>query len=431
MKKFLVLVACVALIGAFTANAQCLPDLFCHASISAYFDLGYGPNPDPCQVVPCNATDVFTAHFWTWDNNGDGLVGYNITNDTSYVLDWGANQGVYLMGNWSNYAVPASVTRCHNPDYEPTVVAASWQDTVASASRNAYFYVVGTAYYSAQSRYEYDQTGLVLPGESYPYVTGMSNPDTTVVGEISLDITWNATTTDNRQVAEITSPMIAGYQFFYQEVADTANAPTTGAIAGWTPVTAVNGAATSYVAGQATSSATVTVPDPGTNVGYIAMRPVFSDGVNDIATTPAGLPTLPMVGGNGVAAYSGPSAAKVAAFTASVDETGTISLDWRTGSETEFSGFNVYRSVDGVNYEKINNSLIIAKGIAGSGASYAFTDKIDSNLRSKRAVRSARVTKRSAKVISASYKLELVNEDGTTSFVSATTLDMSNANIAR
>jgi len=54
---------------------------------------------------------------------------------------------------------------------------------------------------------------------------------------------------------------------------------------------------------------------------------------------------------------------------------GRITLSWKTGSEIDNAGFNIYRATaeDG-EYVKINAALIPAKGSATEGASYSFTD---------------------------------------------------------
>lgn len=52
-----------------------------------------------------------------------------------------------------------------------------------------------------------------------------------------------------------------------------------------------------------------------------------------------------------------------------------ITVEWRTETEVNAAGFNVYRSlsIDGP-YEKVNDGLIPGEGSATSGASYTFVD---------------------------------------------------------
>lgn len=52
-----------------------------------------------------------------------------------------------------------------------------------------------------------------------------------------------------------------------------------------------------------------------------------------------------------------------------------VSLIWETGSETDSTGFHIFRSVtkDGA-YSRINDSLITAQGSPTQGASYEFVD---------------------------------------------------------
>ncbi len=290
------IVLLVALYG--SASAQiCSSNLFVHSF--SYVDLGYGGfNPNPCNISPCNDTDVFSAHFWTWDSNGDYLNSYNLDNDTSWVLGWGASKVVYIWGDIDNYSAGVDISSCPviSGSYDSFCTAASWSDETASMTRNAYYFVLSTDYYSAQSRWEFDRTASGPFGESYPYVTSIVPAGCDGLGAV-VDVTWSPTHTDYR-MAGVTSPLVAGYQFFYQYVPDEANAPTSGDLAGWTPVLSVNGSGNSYVAGQATASSSITVPNPSGVILYIAMRPVFSDGINAFDSGLA--PVLPMLGGNGV-----------------------------------------------------------------------------------------------------------------------------------
>jgi hypothetical protein len=83
------------------------------------------------------------------------------------------------------------------------------------------------------------------------------------------------------------------------------------------------------------------------------------------------------------------TAARIRSFTSSRSPAGTL-LRWRTAGETEVAGFNLYRVANG-RRTKISKRLIAAKG-KGGGASYRF---LDGGHRG------------------ASYRLEVVNLDGT------------------
>ncbi|MBN2000480.1 T9SS type A sorting domain-containing protein [candidate division KSB1 bacterium] len=55
-------------------------------------------------------------------------------------------------------------------------------------------------------------------------------------------------------------------------------------------------------------------------------------------------------------------------------------LDWRTESEVNTAGFNVYRSQnENSGYEKINDTLIAGRGSAVTGAEYSCTDRPSEN----------------------------------------------------
>lgn len=70
-------------------------------------------------------------------------------------------------------------------------------------------------------------------------------------------------------------------------------------------------------------------------------------------------------------------AVELVAFTVEADKRGKVFLSWETATETKNAGFNLYRSRhrDGA-YKKINDSLILAKGDAVSGADYSYLDAI-------------------------------------------------------
>ncbi|MCF6155447.1 MAG: hypothetical protein E3K36_09375 [Candidatus Brocadia sp.] len=62
-------------------------------------------------------------------------------------------------------------------------------------------------------------------------------------------------------------------------------------------------------------------------------------------------------------------------FTANADVNGSVVITWKTATEIDNAGFNLYRarSKDG-HYKKINDFLIPAQGNATSGASYSHVD---------------------------------------------------------
>ena len=95
----------------------------------------------------------------------------------------------------------------------------------------------------------------------------------------------------------------------------------------------------------------------------------------------------------------GPTAVQLEHFRAHADR-GRIILRWRTASETEVLGFNVWRRAAGVE-RKVNRELVAASGRA-SGASYRLVD------------RSARPAK------TYSYRLQVVRRDGSTSWLGPT-----------
>ncbi len=71
----------------------------------------------------------------------------------------------------------------------------------------------------------------------------------------------------------------------------------------------------------------------------------------------------------------GTTAIELAAFEGSAMG-GKVTLDWKTATEVDNAGFNLYRatSEDGVKTQ-LNGSLLAASAAGASGASYSFVDR--------------------------------------------------------
>jgi hypothetical protein len=69
-----------------------------------------------------------------------------------------------------------------------------------------------------------------------------------------------------------------------------------------------------------------------------------------------------------------PAVVELSAFTATPTDSSII-LKWKTESEANNAGFNIYRAeAENGDYTKINSELIIAKGSSTQGAAYEFID---------------------------------------------------------
>ena len=101
--------------------------------------------------------------------------------------------------------------------------------------------------------------------------------------------------------------------------------------------------------------------------------------------------------GNGLitVTYATPTAVTLASASAARTGKGVL-VRWRTGTEAELLGFQVYRS-RGHSWQRLTRSLIVAKGSV-AGASYRFLD------------RTAR------RGVAYRYRIKAVNRDGTTSW---------------
>jgi hypothetical protein len=52
-----------------------------------------------------------------------------------------------------------------------------------------------------------------------------------------------------------------------------------------------------------------------------------------------------------------------------------VAVTWRTASETEILGFNVFRSIGAGPFRKLNRTLIAARGSSAGGAKYRIADR--------------------------------------------------------
>jgi len=121
----------------------------------------------------------------------------------------------------------------------------------------------------------------------------------------------------------------------------------------------------------------------------------------DPASPPAGVSNVTITdgvrSGNGLitVTYTTPSAVTFASASATRLAKGVL-VRWRTGTEADLVGFQVYRSHEHA-WQRLTRSLVAAKGSV-SGASYRFLD---------------RTAKRG---VSYRYRLKAVNRDGTTAW---------------
>ena len=117
---------------------------------------------------------------------------------------------------------------------------------------------------------------------------------------------------------------------------------------------------------------------------------------------PAGISNLSVMdgvqSGNGfiTVTYATPTAVALASASAARTAKGGVLVRWRTGTEAELLGFQVYRS-RGHSWKRLTRSLIVAKGSV-AGASYRFLD------------RTAR------RGVAYRYRIKAVNRDGTTAW---------------
>jgi hypothetical protein len=58
-----------------------------------------------------------------------------------------------------------------------------------------------------------------------------------------------------------------------------------------------------------------------------------------------------------------------------------VTIRWVTESEVDNTGFNIYRTAQGGETVKVNETLIAARGTAAAGAAYEFVDGAVENRR--------------------------------------------------
>ena len=149
-----------------------------------------------------------------------------------------------------------------------------------------------------------------------------------------------------------------GLKLFHYEDTDGDGIPDT-----WVDVTKSKDMVNNIICGEVTSFSPFAifvennVPEP-TPTPEASPTPQVSP-----SPTPTPTPTEP------------PTAITLLYFKARAVADGSVILTWKTATEVDNAGFNIYRArSEGGLYTKINNTLIPARGNATSGAWYKFTD---------------------------------------------------------
>ena len=142
-------------------------------------------------------------------------------------------------------------------------------------------------------------------------------------------------------------------------------------------VSLINGATACDVFWQVYSAATL---NGDTFAGTVVAQAAVTLGVGAVLngralTTPDGAVT--MAGGNtvNIICEEPPTAISLTSFKAKANGDGGVTIVWKTASEVDNAGFNIYRSKrsDGM-YKKVNGNLIPAEGNGALGASYSYED---------------------------------------------------------
>jgi hypothetical protein len=422
MKKILVLFFGIMLIGATAASANCVLSY-----LYGHWATGYVDN------ITNNAA-IYDGQYWTYFDTGvagqaeDG--GYA---EGNWYYTLGGNSA-YIFGDWGN---PQS-TFC--PDTgDNMVVALSWQYNETQDDHYGEYVVFGCDWDLGVNGYNMDGvagSGTGNDAMAMPVVTTIGTPTYTGT-DIEIPLTWGMAVAEYVDAgATWAGPLVEGYRVYYATGATT---PTTGVIAAtWTNAPELS-SGNLYFVGNATVAGTIVVPDPGLgNNVYLAMAPIFSDNFGTIADSN----WFPMVGANSfagagsaggaVAGGGSGNPATVTSFKAAAGADNSVDLTWNTAAETGFLGFNVYRSTDNVHFDILNDRLIDALGVAGGGASYSFADYVGGAKSTiSRSAKSSRRTRSEVDQRTIYYKLELVNSDGTTSFISSTLIDLGGLRLTR
>lgn len=172
--------------------------------------------------------------------------------------------------------------------------------------------------------------------------------------------------------------MITAWEVYY---ADTNAAPVSGQKSSYTFANDTDGG--KVTVGARTYSGndyTATIVVPAGIVGNIvvAVAPVFDGNPGPMRELiPTGTKTVALR--NVVSKSSdpiNPTPVTISSFTGHYADLQHVVLAWETASETDAMGFNLYRSIGGANWTKINAAIIPATGQGGAGATYSFTDNL-------------------------------------------------------
>lgn len=251
---------------------------------------------------------------------------------------------------------------CPNPMYTDQNVQIIARDAVTTTADNDVLYIIaGTNVYSGG--YEFGAiTANPVAGRVIPQVAIGSWAG---AGPITVNLTWTDASPAYYTAGGGTQYM-AGYNIYYQATTmagpDLPVAPTSNET-GWTLL--------GFSALGAAQPVVVTVPTApaALEAYYFALAPV---GAGSLGVTPF---QTGFVGRSSAPLYNnGPGSITLISFGAISDNNKAV-ISWETGSEMNTAGYNILRAASADDLKiQVNKTLIPAKGIAGAGATYQFTD---------------------------------------------------------
>jgi hypothetical protein len=280
--------------------------------------------------------------------------------------------------NWGNNGACATLYGCPTPAAGLDSVYASWG---TNASNFLTYFIMESCPYVTTS-YQCAGTGLgarvanascngLASGVDYQFHFAAPALSPTLPCVPATGCTVGVTITVPTAGSGLYGPdgvsMISGYRIYLQELPlPNTNQPTSGAIAGWT-------ASNYYIPANGIGSFTHTFTT-GNNL-FVSYAPIFN---NRAGTAIATLAANGMQPTGFVGPFLGfsPTPTTFESFTGHYADLQTVNMNWVTASENDAMGFNLYRSLDGVSWTKVNPTLIQAMGQGGGGSSYAYTDNL-------------------------------------------------------
>lgn len=324
---------------------------------------------------------------YSWTTAGaDGLASTYLDSGcqswAAQVLEWAPD--AYVSGDFGNNATCDTLLAC--PSTLNPIVWMEYNTVAEGTAAHSVRWLVDSVNYAAPA-FNFDdsssngQTNAELP--MLTWVADIDDVDGLAPYDISVTLQTPALSGifGDGSIGAVTNA-VAGIAIVYRQEAPGPNPPTTGDSGSWATIADANAWVPYSALG---TQRTFTLSLPTTDDVWFSYIPVLS--YLGGCGAPANCSAAEMQALFGAGFYTGfaaqnsdmpvaPTPVQFVSFHGAYQDIRTVDLTWETATEVDAQGFNLYRSLDGENWVKINAQLIPAEGSAGTGATYAYTDMV-------------------------------------------------------